>query len=392
MTAPALRLAVALDGPGRHPAAWRFDPTPTGEHYRLRHWAALAAEAERGAIDLVTFEDRLTLPPRPPGAAAPRGEHSTGRFDAVQLAAAIAPLTRSIGLVPTATVTHTEPFHLSTAVATLDFVSEGRAGWLATVSTDPADARNFGRRPAAEFAPEHRTELEQESSAVIEAVRRLWDSWEDGAVIRDVATGRYLDRDRLHRVNVESRWFSILGPSVTPRSPQGQPPIALVAADPEAYQRAAREADLVFVAPRDAVDAAAVVAAVRAAQSQRSGPALRVFADLVVFLDQDAGEAQARLARWNDLDAPPASPPDGREPLATLVGTPKDLAVELAEWAAAGLDGLRLHPGGTAADLPAITRGLVPQLRAAGLIEPTAPARTLRERLGLARPVSRYAA
>ncbi|SHW59784.1 Putative FMNH2-utilizing oxygenase [Mycobacteroides abscessus subsp. abscessus] len=55
----------------------------------------------------------------------------------------------------------------------------------------------------------------------MEVVRRLWDSWEDDAEIRDVATGRFIDRDKLHYIDFEGRFFSVKGPSITPRSPQG---------------------------------------------------------------------------------------------------------------------------------------------------------------------------
>jgi len=125
-------------------------------------------------------------------------------------------VTRSVGLVPAATVTHTEPFHLSKAIATLDFVSQGRAGW------QPSDVAHPGRgrpvRPLRTAAPAE--VLWREAGEAVEVVVRLWDSWEDDAVIRDVSTGRYVDRDKLHYIDSAGELLSVRGPSITPRSPQ----------------------------------------------------------------------------------------------------------------------------------------------------------------------------
>src|SRR5690606_25128531 len=138
--------------------------------------------------------------------------------------------------IPTVTTTHTEPFHVATALATLDYTSRGRAGWQARVSATAEEAAHFGRREIthpspAEIAevlatgtvPPRARELFEEATDVVEVVRRLWDSWEDDAEIRDVATRRFIDRDKLHYVDFEGSHFSVRGPSITPRPPQGQP-------------------------------------------------------------------------------------------------------------------------------------------------------------------------
>lgn len=120
-----LHLAVALDGAGWHPASWR-DPRSRPEGlFTARYWLDAVQEAERGLIDFVTFEDALSLQSTDPTGDDRRTDQVRGRLDAVLTAAAVAPLTRHIGLVPTAVVTHTEPFHLAKAIATLDHVSGG---------------------------------------------------------------------------------------------------------------------------------------------------------------------------------------------------------------------------------------------------------------------------
>ncbi|ALG11263.1 LLM class flavin-dependent oxidoreductase [Kibdelosporangium phytohabitans] len=219
-----MHLAVALDGAGSDPAAWREPGARPDELLTARYWVDLVREAEAGKLDFVTFEDSL-------GPGSDDTGHVRGRLDAVLIASRVAPLTAHIGLVPTAVATHTEPFHLSKAIATLDYVSNGRAGVHIVVSDDERDYRHFGRR---EFPSPG---LRDEAADYVEVLRRLWDSWEDDAEIRDVATGRFVDRDKLHYIDFEGKWFTVKGPSITPRPPQGQPVVAgddLVFADPDA--------------------------------------------------------------------------------------------------------------------------------------------------------------
>ena len=146
--------------------------------------------------------------------------------------------------MPTWTTTHTEPFHVSKAIATLDYVSAGRAGVQARVSRRRHEARHFGRRaprPRDRTTPgTARADLFDEAADFVEVLRRLWDSWEDDAEIRDVATGRFIDRDKLHYIDFEGRWFSVKGPSITPRPPQGQPLVTAWPMSPVAYRLAAR--------------------------------------------------------------------------------------------------------------------------------------------------------
>jgi len=109
-----------------------------------------------------------------------------GRLDAVLVASRVAPTTSRIGLVPVATTTHTEPFHISKAIATLDYVSAGRAGVQVRVSGSAVEAQQFGRRTIPDPTG---GDLLDEAADFVEVMRRLWDSWEDDAEIRDAATG-----------------------------------------------------------------------------------------------------------------------------------------------------------------------------------------------------------
>ncbi|MFI5801416.1 LLM class flavin-dependent oxidoreductase [Streptomyces sp. NPDC051561] len=402
MSPSHLHLAVALDGAGWHPAAWREPVSRPGELFTAAYWADLVAEAERGLLDFVTIEDGLGLQSAPthPYDAGPddRVDQVRGRLDAVLIAARIAPLTRHIGIVPTVVATHTEPFHLSKAIATLDYVSSGRAGLRVQVSARPGVAAHFGRRtfPAlgdegfdSPAGQELAHELLDEAADYVEAVRRLWDSWEDDAEIRDVATGRFIDREKLHYVDFSGERFSVKGPSITPRPPQGQPIVSALTHGSLANRLVGRAADIGYVTVGDQDRARAAVAEIREEQAVagRAKETLHIFGDLVVFLDDEPGAAQARRER---LDALAGTPYTSDAPV--FAGTPAQLASLLEKLSTAGLTGFRLRPAVLGHDLPALTRRLVPELQRRGVFRKAYEADTLRALLGLPRPASRYAA
>ncbi|WP_375386668.1 LLM class flavin-dependent oxidoreductase [uncultured Microbacterium sp.] len=257
--------------------------------------------------------------------------------DSGTLANFAAPRTRYAALVPVITTTHTEPFHVAKVVQTLDFVSRGRAGWQPGVETDARIAALFGRKGVEDDAT-----LWAEADEVIDVVSRLWDSWEDDAEIRDVDTGRFIDRDRVHHVDFVGRFLSVKGPSIVPRSPQGQPPIVVRVddEDDDAPAVAAARADVIRVS------AAGVARARKAVQeSGRSGVAVLV--DLAAS-DSPHGDAGRAVSIRQETGA------DG----AVIVF---DRLPDEVEGVAEALRGIASGRGGT-----------------------------FRDRLGLARPVSRY--
>ncbi|MFB7851318.1 MULTISPECIES: LLM class flavin-dependent oxidoreductase [unclassified Streptomyces] len=346
-TAP-LHLAAEIGGPPR------YDPG---------HYIGLARLAERGALDFVTLGDSFLRP----------------GLDALAVLARVAPATRRIGLVPTVTTTHTEPFHVSSAVATLDWVSRGRAGWYVDVSTTGAEARLFGRRPAAPA-----DELWREAGEVADAGARLWDSWEDGAEIRDTATGRFVDRDKLHHIDFEGAFFSVRGPAIVPRPPQGHPVTVVDGTGGPATEVAARHADVVLVRATAPERAAAIRAELRrrAAAHGRDPDALRVLVALTVDL--------------GDIETTPEPGLESGPPLAAggsyYRGGPVDLAELITRWHRGGAaDGFHLTPITPGRDLERIVNGTVALLQHRGLFRTFHPGGTLREHLGLARPANRYA-
>lgn len=316
------------------------------EHVRL---ARLALDA---GVDLLAVPDSFA----PPTDGLPR-------LDAVAIAARVAPAVPGLAVVPTVTTTHTEPFHLSKAIATLDLVSLGRAGVEIAVSRTPEEAELFGRKPAA--PPE---ELWAEAAEAIEVIVRLWDSWEDDAVIRDGATGRYVDRDKLHYIDFTGRHFSVKGPSITPRAPQAHPLVVVRADEADALPVAARWADVVRVSAPDVATAHRVRHTVRGAVAAAG----RDPDTVAVLLDVELG-------------ASAVAPASARVADATALA---DLAADAVDGGAA--DGVTAVP----LTLPEGLRLLgdaAALLAERGLRSPADPATTLRERFGLPRPANHFA-
>jgi alkanesulfonate monooxygenase SsuD/methylene tetrahydromethanopterin reductase-like flavin-dependent oxidoreductase (luciferase family) len=397
-TPTPLHLAVALNGAGWHPAAWREPAAQPERLFTAGYWTELARQAEGGLLDFLTIEDALNLQSDDHFEADSRTDRVRGLLDAVLIAARVAPATRHIGFVPTAITYHTEPFHLSKAIATLDYVSTGRAGIRVQVGARTDTAAHFGRREVEPLRRDALTDPEvqrlitdrfDEAADYVEVLRRLWDSWEDEAEIRDVATGRFIDRDKLHYIDFEGRWFSVKGPSITPRPPQGQPVVAALGHGSVPYQLIARSADVGFVTPRDAAHAAEIVAEIRAGQASvgREGQTVHVFGELVVFIDDTEGAAVARKQRLDERAGT-----EYRSDAQIYAGTAAGLADLLQDWQAGGLAGFRLRPGALPHDLTQITEKLVPELQRRGLFRTAYEADTLRGLLGLGHPANRYAA
>ncbi len=189
--------------------------------------------AERGPLDFITIDDTLALQSETYGPPIPRTKH--------------------IGLIPTAVVTHSEPFHLAKAIATLDFVSKGRAGVRLKVGVTGTEAKLFGRRDISELTLSELgaaagttfvTKAFDEAVDYGEVIRRLWDSWDDDAEIRDQSTGRFIDRDKVHYIDFQGEHFSVKGPLTVPRPPQGQPIVGVLAHSTDVYRLGVEVADL----------------------------------------------------------------------------------------------------------------------------------------------------
>lgn len=352
-----LHLAAAVDQPSAYDAA---------------SYVGLARLAESGGFDFVTLHDTFARP----------------GLDALAVLSRVVPATRRIGLVPTVTTTHTEPFHVQAAVATLDWVSQGRAGWRLDVSGTASEARLFGRPHSAALGLAHAGEppypadaLWQEAGEVADVAAKLWDSREGNPGKKKVPA----DRDTLHPVDFRGTTFSVKGPSTVPRPPQGHPVRVIDATDAAARRTAARYADVALVHAVSAAQTAAVRDQLRAqaAVFGRDPDELRVFAGLLV----DLGDGEHAAEPGHGGGGPRQS---ARGPL--YRGGPVDLAELIATWHTEGaVDGFHLTPAEPFRDLERLVNGTAALLQHRGLFRTFYPGGTLREHLGLARPANQYA-
>lgn len=349
-------LALDLDNDGAHPAAWRAAHHAPGALLTGHRIKDLVRAAEAAGFHLATFSDG----PLPTGSP-----DVPGRLDALQRAAFAAPLTRRIALAPVVDAVFTEPFHVATQLATLDHLSYGRAGWIVSATGTAAEGAAVGRAEVTGDA------LSREAADVVEVNRRLWDSWEDDAVIRDVATGRYLDNTKLHYADFHGAGFSVKGPSIIPRPPQGQLPVIAPAG-----LLPAQDVDAVLVS------AATPAQLLKTAESARAAGARAVIAELEVVLDARGRTGQDRLA---DLNAHTV----WASHRTRFVGSAPDL-VERAAQLLEAVDGLRILPAVLDVDLPELHHAVLPALRARRLLADQPADTTFRSLLGLDRPASRY--
>lgn len=385
MSADAQRqgfLALELDGDGAHPAAWlaaRHAPADLLSGERIR---ATVLAAESAGFHAATFSDGPLDGSAAGSADGSRGGADiTGRLDAVQRAAFAAPLTRSIVLIPEVDTVYTEPFHVATQLASLDYVSGGRAGWLVAAGGTELEGAAVGRGTVEGAA------LAAEAGASVEVSRRLWDSWEDDAVIRDVESGRYLDVDKLHYADFETgpdfpgAGYSVKGPAIIPRPLQGQLPVVAPAGLLDESQ---------LLEGRDTgIDAVLVTASsvdwlAKEADRfrQRPGGPVAIIAELDVALEARGQSGAERVA---ELDA--HTP--WHSPRARYTGSAEGLVDVLTELLSVA-DGVRLHPAVLDVDLDELARLVLPALRRRGVLAPIEADATFRDLLGLARPVNRF--
>lgn len=367
MTAP-FALGIELDGDGAHPASWRAASHSPQSLLTPERVANTARAAERSGFTFATFEDSPLVPGSFPDI--------TGRLDAVQRAAFASQLSSSLGLVPVVNAFYTEPFHIATQLASLDYSSQGRAGWLIGLENSDDAAAAYGRETVADGVDGF-----QEVTDVVETLRRLWDSWEDDAVIRDVSTGRYVDRAKLHYATFTGANFSVVGPSIIPRPPQGQVVVfsSEGAADSDGIDV------LLLASDRPARTPDEIVAGIATSAERLRGTVPRIIAQLEVVLDNAGVRATDRL---HALDASGPTPWLSTE-RPRFIGTAPEL-VELLSNISRVVDGVRLVPAVLDIDLPEIGRAVLPELRRREIFASPQAGSTLRQSLGLARPTNRF--
>ncbi|MEZ5856247.1 MAG: LLM class flavin-dependent oxidoreductase [Hyphomicrobiaceae bacterium] len=293
-----MSLAVLVDqATGNHPASWLNPETDAHASTNIDHYRALAATAERGKFDLFFIADTP--------AARTENFQAWSRFpmymnalEPVTLLTALAGATRHIGLGGTVSTSFSEPYNVARQFASLDHISHGRAAWNVVTSANDYAARNFGH---AKLAPHG--ERYERAGEFVDVVKKLWDSWEDGAFVRDRARGLYFDPERMHTVHHEGRFFKVDGALNIERPPQGHPVISQAGASDTGRELAARTAEVVFASAADPESARAAYDDLkgRMAKYGRDRDSLRILAGMPVVLGSTEAEAEARYARLQEL-------------------------------------------------------------------------------------------
>ncbi|GAA3408855.1 LLM class flavin-dependent oxidoreductase [Paenibacillus hodogayensis] len=433
-SARKLHLNAFLFGTGHHEASWRLPGAAPEKNTEFSHIRAIAQTAERGLLDSLFLADGY--------------EGRANKLEPFTLLSALAAATKRIGLIATVGTTYNEPFHVARKFASLDHISKGRAGWNIVTGAGAA-APNFSR----EEHPEH-SERYETAEEFVEIVKRLWDSWEDDAIVNDKVGGIHIDNSKVHDINFQGDRYKVRGPLNIARPPQGYPVLVQAGSSETGRSFAARFAEVIFTAQQSLGEAQTFYADVksRLAGYGRRPDELIIMPGISPILAETEAEArdiEDELFRLIDLDGAvrrlserlglelSASRID--EPLSveaarrteqvngnksrhqlvldliererltlrqlinrlagarghfTFTGTPLQLADTLEAWfRQGGADGFNVMPQVYPGGLELFVDRVVPELQNRGLFRTEYEGTTLRDNLGLNRPANvRYAA
>jgi FMN-dependent oxidoreductase (nitrilotriacetate monooxygenase family) len=435
-----IKLGAFLPGGGQHVAAWRHPDQPADGATDFEFHKRLAQTAERGLFDAYFLADGLAVSF---GGGMEGGNAKIAGFEPVTLFSALAPLTTHLGFIATASSTYEEPYNLARKFASLDLISKGRAGWNVVTTATEAAAHNFNLDQQHPHAQRYRRAAEH-----VEVVKKLWDSFEDDAFIRDKKTGRFFDPAKLHLTEHRGEHFKVKGPLNVSRSPQGHPVIVQAGQSEDGRGLAAATAEVIFTAHQRLDTAQEFYRDIkqRARGLGRDPAHVLIMPGVSPFVGRTEAEAREKyekltslileedgLALLNgltggtldlsghDLDGPlpPTPPTEGmksRQALIrsiadehnftirqlyqwiasarghfTIVGTPVQIVDTLQEWFEnEGADGFNILPPWLPAGLDDFVELVIPELQRRGLFRTAYEGRTLRENLGLPYPENRW--
>jgi FMN-dependent oxidoreductase (nitrilotriacetate monooxygenase family) len=429
-----LHLNAFLMGVGHHEAAWRLPQSDPFASTSVEHYQDLARTAERGKLDSVFLADSPML-------WSSIERRPSGTLEPTLLLAALAGVTKHIGLIATASTTYNEPFNLARRFASLDIISNGRAGWNIVTTAGIEAARNFN----LEELPAH-AERYARSTEFVDVSLRLWDSWDDSAPLGDKARGVWGDQDKLYPPRHVGRFFRVEGALNVPRSPQGYPLLVQAGSSEDGKALAARYAEAVFTAQQTLADGQSFYSDLkaRARALGRDPDGIKILPGLVPVIGSTEAEARAlddeldrlivpehaksQLAQTlgvkaEDLDLDRELPRDlpdetaiqgaksrytlvvtlaRRERLTvrqligrlgggrghrTFAGTPEQVADAMQHWWENGAaDGFNVMPPVLPSGLEVFVDQVVPILQQRGLFRTEYTGKTLRENYGLPRP------
>lgn len=430
-----LRLGSILHGASGNMSAWRHPAAQADASINFDFVKNTAIKAEEGKLDFLFVADGLYINEK----SIP---HFLNRFEPLTVLSALATITSRLGLVGTVSTSYSEPFTVARQFASLDHLSNGRAGWNVVTSPLEGSAKNFSREKHPEHALRYRI-----ADEYLDVVKGLWDSWEEDAFTRDKATGQYFDPAKLHTLDHHGDFFQVAGPLNISRTPQGRPIIFQAGASDDGKKLAAHHADAIFT-HHETLEAAQEFYRDVKSQLERFGrrpEELHIFQGVSLIVGKDAEDVERQyqvtaalvsikdalnyLGRYFEhhdfsqypLDAP--FPDVGelgqnsfrsttdeikryaRERGLTLRqvaleaatrrprfhGTAQQVADGLQHWFDTfAADGFIIQ-GGTPDTFPRFVDEVVPVLQARGLFRTEYPGTTLRESLGLTLPANQFA-
>ncbi|KRD72236.1 LLM class flavin-dependent oxidoreductase [Ensifer sp. Root278] len=290
MTKKNVTFGIMLQGPGGHMNAWKHPSGPADASVNFGFFVETARKAEAAGIAFAFVADGLYINEQ----SIP---HFLNRFEPLTILSALAASTSKIGLVGTVSTSYSDPFTTARQFASLDLISGGRAGWNAVTSPLEGSGRNYGRKH-----PEHELRYEI-ADEYLDAIKGLWDSWDDDAFVRDRASGVYADKSKLRRLNHKGRFFRIEGPLNIERSRQGQPVVFQAGASDSGIRLAGKHADAVFTNGGPIEDAKAFYKQVKqsaVAQGRRAAE-IGIFPGIGPIVGATAEEAEAKYRAIRDL-------------------------------------------------------------------------------------------
>ncbi len=421
-----------------HTGAWRYPGAFADANFNFAHLKRFAQKLEAGKFDAFFMADHLAVLNMP--VEALKRSHTATSFEPFTLLSALAAVTERIGLVATASTTFDEPYHIARRFASLDHLSNGRAGWNIVTTANPDAARNFGQD--SQMAHDDRYRRAREFHSVVTG---LWDSWADDAFVRDADSGLFFDPDKLHVLDHKGEFLSVRGPLNIARPVQGWPVIVQAGASEAGRQLAAETAEVVFAAASTLADGQRFYADVkgRLDRAGRTRDSLKILPGALVVVGDTVEEARAKRAHLDslvheasalaslsitlghdasgfDLDGPLPEIPETnagkssrqrtidlaqREGLTVrqlaqrlggygglaFVGTPATIADAMEEWLLTeGADGFNIMFPFLPAGLDAFVDGVIPELQRRRLFRTEYEGTTLRDHLGLKRPENRF--
>ncbi|MCI0788676.1 MAG: LLM class flavin-dependent oxidoreductase [Chloroflexi bacterium] len=279
--------------------SWRHPDTDPG-FMDLEFYQNIAATLERGKFHLAFIDDRLAMPSRYGDSFEEAVENGIRvvKLDLVPIITAMGLATQHLGLGATYSTTYYSPFHVARLFASLDHFTKGRVAWNVVTSLNDSEAQNFGVREQ----PEHDDRYDA-ADDFMQAACKLWDSWEDGAVLLDKQTGRFADPAKVHRVDHAGEWFQVRGPLTVPRPPQGHPVLIQAGQSERGRQFAARWGELLFVIypTPEACKAYRDDLRRRAQSAGRDPDSVRVAPAVYVVVAETPEEAQRKLEQIEGL-------------------------------------------------------------------------------------------